>query len=156
MTKEFNTNTTEYYLDVLRRGFWGEGEYSPVNGTFHNGVAVLEYDWIDIELNIFTESGDHDDYTNKVGASYFCCVKGIDDNGNSQWSEAGYLDDFGFDVEVDWNADDWEEQLEADMERKLKAFAKKFYLKYTGPNWRGTTNEFAVFDSINGIGDRNV
>ena len=49
-----------------------------------------------------------------------------------------------------------EEQLEADMERNLKAFAKKFSLKYTGPNWRGTVNEFAVFDNINGIGDRNV
>jgi len=156
MTKEFNANTTEYYLDVLRRGFWKEGEYDPVNGTFHNGVAVLEFDWIDIELNIFAESGDHDGYTNKVGASYFCCVKGIDDNGNSQWSEAGYLDDFGFDVEVNWDADDWEEQLEADMERKLEAFAWKFYLKYASPNWRGTANEFAVFDSINGIGDRNV
>ena len=156
MRKEFNANTTEYYLDVLRRGFWGEGEYDPVNGTFHNGVAFLEYNWIDIELNIFAESGDHDDYTNKVGASYFCCVKGIDDNGSSQWSEAGYLDDFGFDVEVDWNADDWEEQLEADMERKLKAFASKFSLEYNGPNWNGTANEFAVFDSINGIGDRNV
>ena len=156
MTKEFNANTTEYYLDVLRRGFWGEGEYDPVNGTFHNGVAVLEFDWIDIELNIFAENGDHDGYTNKVGASYFCCVKGVDDNGNSQWSEAGYLDDFGFDVEVDWNADDWKEQLEADMERKLEAFVWKFHLKYSGPNWRGTANEFAVFDSIYGIGDRNV
>ena len=156
MTKEFDAIATMYYLDTLRRGFWGEGEYDPVNGTFHNGVAILEYPWIDIELNIFAESGDHDGYTNKVGASYFCCVKGIDDNGNLQWSDAAYLDDFGFDVEVDWNAVDWGEQLKVDMERKLEAFAKKFGLKYTGPNWIGTANEFAVFDSINGIGDRNV
>ena len=146
--KMFNADECTWWLDQINSGKFSE--YDSVNGEFIYGVAVLEYDWIDIELNLSTESDpDGDGYTEKMIPSYFCCVKGIDDNGSAYWSDAGYLDDFGFDVDVYFLLDDWKEQLQADMEKKLKAFAEQFDLKYDEPNWRGSKHDLDVFYRIN-------
>lgn len=143
----FNANNVEFYLNEIRNGKLSE--FDPVNGTFHLGIAFLEYDWIDIELNILSESDPNGDgYTNELVASYFCRVKGVGDDDKSYWMDAGQLDDFGYDVEVDWSADDWRDQLQADMERKLKAFSDLFDLKYYMPNWLATKDEWSIFNRI--------
>lgn len=147
---EFYYEPIKYYLPEIRNGRFDEGHYDLVNGTSQWGLAVLEYDWIDVELNLFTESADdHNGYTDKVGIAYFCCVKGIRDNKTEDWSDAGYLDDYGYEVEVDWNADDWPEQLKRDMAAKLKEFAERFGLHYDKPNWVGDAHDFDVFDRLN-------
>lgn len=145
----FDTSNIEFYLNEIRNGKLSE--FDPVNGTFHLGIAVLEYDWIDVELNLQSASEpEGDGYTCTPETSYFCCVKGTGDNGEAYWMDAGYLDDCGYDVEVDWSADDWCVQLRNDMERKLKAFADRFGLKYNMPNFDGREHEWDVFDKING------
>lgn len=95
----FDTSNIEFYLNEIRNGKLSE--FDPVNGTFHLGIAVLEYDWIDVELNLQSASEpEGDGYTCTPETSYFCCVKGTGDDGESYWMDAGYLDDFGYDVEA--------------------------------------------------------
>jgi hypothetical protein len=143
----FDANNVEFYLNEIRNGKLSE--FDPVNGTFHLGIAVLEYDWIDVELNLQSANEpDGDGYTCEPSLSYFCCVKGTGDDGESYWMDAGYLDDFGYDVEVDWSGNDWAEQLRNDMERKLKAFAELHDLKYNMPNFDEREHEWDVFDKI--------
>ena len=150
MNVKFRCDHVDFWLDEIRKGKLSE--WDPVNGTFHLGVAVLEYDWIDIELNLQSANEpDGDGYTCTPELSYFCCTKGIRDNKTEDWSDAGYLDDYGYEVEVDWNADDWPEQLERDMTEKLKEFAERFGLHYDKPNWVGDAHDFDVFDRLNTI-----
>lgn len=148
MNVKFWCDHVDFWLNEIREGKLAE--WDPVNGTFHLGVAVLEYDWIDIELNLQSANEpDGDVYTCTPELSYFCCVKGIRDNKTEDWSDAGYLDDYGYEVDVDWNADDWPEQLERDMAEKLKEFAERFGLHYDKPNWVGDEHDFDVFDRLN-------
>ena len=145
---KFNTEDIAYFINEIRNKKLSD--FDPINGTFHLGIAVLEYDWIDIELNLQSESNDDGDgYIDKAVLSYFCYVKGIGDDGYAYWCDAGYLDDFGLDVDVDWSCNDWEEQLRYDMETKLAEFASYFDLKYDEPNWVGDKNEYDVFYRIN-------
>lgn len=144
---KFWCDHVEFWLDEIRNGKLSE--WDPVNGTFHICLAMLEYDWIDIELNLQSGCNGYDGYTNQAELSYFCCVKGIRDNKTEDWSDAGYLDDYGYEVEVDWNADDWPEQLKRDMAAKLKEFAERFGLHYDKPNWIGDAHDFDVFDRLN-------
>lgn len=149
----FNAEECKWWLEEINDGKFRE--YDPINGTFVTGIAVLEYDWIDIELNLSTESElDGDGYTDDLVPSYFCCVKGIADNGSAYWSDAGYLDDFGYDVDVDFSADDWMTQLKTDMEKKLAAFADRFALKYDEANWIGDGNDLNVFEQIYRLPDK--
>lgn len=150
----------ENNLEELRRGkfnFWTE--WREKDGVHEGGLAFLECGWIDVELNISCDFDDNGKGINKPVASYFCCVKGRyvdeeeddDEFRSTGWGNAGYLDDFGYEVNVDWKADNWKEQLERDMFIKLSMFMREFDLKFDEPNWRGIDAEFDVFDRIHGI-----
>lgn len=144
---EFDCGSVIFWLNEIREKKFIF--YDPEYGTFERGVARLEYDWIDLELNLCTEGGrDDEEYTDQMLVSYFCNVKGINGNKYADWAPAGYLDDHGIECEVDWNAGDWPEQLKSDMEAKLKEFVERFDLYYDKPNWIGDDHYFDVFDKV--------
>ena len=95
------------------------------------GAAMLEIGYLDIELNIFSEAQvttlpeKKDDLSPVL--DYFVCVK--DEHGD--WVNDGYLE---HPVAVDWNAEDWKEQLEQDMFGALDIYAKEKGYSYDGPN----------------------
>lgn len=146
---KFTTNYVGFYLPEIREGcFDSWNEYDEENGVFAHGVAVLEIGFADIELNIGAESSG-DKYVNKIITDYYLCVKG-GENGD-EWSEAGYPGDSwpGYEVNVDWNADNWKDQLEQDMFNKLMKAAEQFGIKLDEPNWNDNADEFRLFDKIN-------
>ena len=120
-------------------------EGSAVLGDLRNGVmtyltersepfiaaAMLEIGYLDIELNIYSEAQvttlpeKKDDLSPVL--DYFVCVK--DEHGD--WVNDGYLE---HPVAVDWNAEDWKEQLEQDMFGALDIYAKEKGYSYDGPN----------------------
>lgn len=138
----------DFIHDLRTREFMNWTEYDKRDGYFNYGTAVLEIGYVDIELNInaMCESEAYG-YINQPDPCYFVCIKGY----NNDWCDAGYLDDFGYEVSVNWWADDWVEQLERDMFENLMKAVKEFDLKIDEPNWTSYGHEFDVFDRIHGI-----
>ena len=137
------------FIHDLRTGeFMNWTEYDNIDGYFNYSQAVLEIGFVDIELNINAMCDDEGfGYENQPDPCYFVCVKGY----NGDWCEAGYLDDFGYEVSVNWAATNWVEQLERDMFESLMKAVKEFDLKIDEPNWNEPHHEFDVFDRIYGI-----
>jgi hypothetical protein len=134
--------------ELINGKFSAWDEYAEINGSFDYGVAVFEMGYVDIELNICAMCNeDGTGYVNKLDPAYFICVKGF----NGDWCDAGYLDDFGYVVNVDWAAEDWREQLKKDMFYNLMRAVKEFDLKIECPNWTEQGHEWDVFDRIHGI-----
>lgn len=102
-----------WWLEDYRKG-------NPVPVDDGRGVVVLRYEWLDLELNV----EEHNLY-------YFCCYRGLR-FGDPEWASYDELDD---EPEVDLMADDWTQQLFADMIVKLARFAERYNLKYDEPNW---------------------
>lgn len=101
------------------------------NGDPIRGAAVLEIGHVDLEVNIHaacqTAYGKPEDKTPQV--SYFCCVK------HGETDESWESDDYVCDVRnVDWNADDWKEQLEFDMFVELDKYREAKGYSYDSPN----------------------
>ena len=134
----FNTNDLEdHFITMLRDGKFDR--YNTTEGRFEIAVAVLEYDWLDIELNLQMASDpDGDGYINQIEPDYFVCAKGIHRmNAGDAWVECGYVDEVGLKPEVDWNSDEWREILLADMVNKLARYAEITGLKFDAPNFTG-------------------
>jgi hypothetical protein len=96
------------------------------DASFHNlrGEAMLELGHLDIELNINCLE-DEDDHIEEATPTldYFVCVKYGEDR--DDWESYGYADDYIGDAgqaHVDWSAENWEEQLFADMVKALGLF----------------------------------
>ena len=84
------------------------------------GLAVLEADNIDVELNL-----------GEYGAEYFICAKEED----GEWESVGYVDDFFGPEEwtycdVEFEDDDWKDQLEKEMIYVLNKVERRLI-------WRG-------------------
>ena len=122
--------------------------HSAKDGRFELGTALLELGWCDIELNINSAVDGHGRFINKIAPAYFICLKGKTEEGDEDWSPAGYIDDFGYKVCVDWGADNWKEQLEKDMFENLMKAVKRFDIKIDEPNWEGEGHAFDVFDRL--------
>lgn len=104
--------------------------YSDGNGYI--GAAVLEIGYVDIELNIFTYgqcnfTANSED--KRPLLDYFVCVKRGEEN--DDWESMGYLN---CNVNVDWNADNWKDQLEKDMFDKLDKYVKDHSYSYDHAN----------------------
>ena len=84
------------------------------NGDGYRGAAVLEIGYVDIEVNIYTEEQlarfDYQIGNKTPIINYFTCLKHGDSK--NDWASDSYLD---YNLNVDWNADNWREQLERDM-----------------------------------------
>ena len=149
---KFWINTADCFRkDLINGSFSSWYEDDEEDGVFERGIAVLEIGWVDIELNICSAWCDkHACYVNKIVPSYFICVKGNPEPGVTEWNPAGYLDDFGYKVDVDWSDEKWEKKLEKDMLKNLLKAIDQFNLKTDEPNWKGDNNPyFDVFNRIN-------
>ena len=102
--KEYNfkLNGIERLIDDIRNNYMRD-KYE--DGERYIGVAVLEIGYIDIEVNVMTEEQvsrkPHPGDKTPV-IDYFICLK------NDKWESEGYLD---YNIQVDWNADDWKPVL---------------------------------------------
>lgn len=128
---------TEELRKKLANGRFNPDEVSPELGVHDWGVAVLELGNVDIELNVTVQE---DDPEAIVYPDYFICVKCGD--GEDDWGSFGYADDYIGDAgraHVDWSAENWKEQLFADMLKALTMFMAEankhsFNLKYLTVN----------------------
>lgn len=62
-------------------------------------------------------------------SSDFCCIRTSNDD--ASWVSDDYID---YKPSVDWNSDDWKEQLEQDMFKALSMYAKKRCYSFNKPN----------------------
>lgn len=115
---KFTLNGIENCIDGIRHN-WMDDMLE--NGDPYRGIVVMEVGFVDIEVNIFTEEQIGNTSGGKVPViGYFVCVKG-----EKEWRSDDYTED---PVQVDWNADNWVEQLERDMFKSLdKYVAEKGY-----------------------------
>lgn len=128
---KFFLNGVENLIDDLRKNWM---ENMEEDGERHIGVAVLEFGYIDIELNILTE-----EQVSRIPCSgnktpvidYFVCIKNI------EWESDGYAD---WNVNVNWNSDNWVSQLERDMFAALE--------KYKDEHGYRCKGNFEVSDNI--------
>ena len=98
--------------------------------------AMLEIGYLDLELNITTpeiSSREPADGDITPIVEYFCCAKDSYD-----WWMDGYIadniDSENCKVNVDFAADDWQEQLERDMFDTLVWYAEQCGFSFNKPN----------------------
>lgn len=111
---KFSTEWMDIYLPLIRKGHLE-------NTGYCFGAAVLEIGNIDVELNILAEGDVLDDADPDIDIpviDYFCCYK----TESGEWISDSYIE---LPVEVNWNSDNWREQLEKDMFNKLRLYAIK-------------------------------
>lgn len=91
------------------------------------GEAMLELGYLDIELNInCLEDEDIRIEEATPSPDYFICAKYGEDR--DDWESYGYADDYIGDAgqaHVDWAAENWEEQLFADMLKALSMYVSE-------------------------------
>ena len=108
---KFTLNEIEDLIEDIRNNYM-KNLYE--NGDGYRGAAVLEIGYVDVEVNIYTEeqiARSDDRVGNKTPViDYFTCLKHGDNK--DDWESDCYLD---YNLNVDWNADNWREQLERDM-----------------------------------------
>lgn len=123
----FSFVETESTVEEIRKNHM-ESLYE--NGDPIRGAAVLEIGHVDIELNIATyEQCGVTDKGNIPMLNYFACLKHGDTD--DSWESDDYLD---YNINVDWNADNWKEQLEKDMFKALDLYVRKNGYSYDCPN----------------------
>lgn len=138
---KFFLNGVENLIDDLRKNWM---ENMEEDGERYIGVAVLEFGYIDIELNILTE-----EQVSRIPCSgnktpvidYFVCIKNI------EWESDGYAD---WNVNVNWNSDNWVSQLERDMFAALEKYKDEHGYRYNRPNY-GVMEEDRKLLEIDGI-----
>ena len=108
---KFTLNEIEDLIEDIRNNYM-KNLYE--NGDGYRGAAVLEIGYVDVEVNIYTEeqiARSDDRVGNKTPViDYFTCLKHGDNK--DDWESDCYLD---YNLNVDWNSDNWREQLERDM-----------------------------------------
>ena len=97
-------------------------------------LAVIEFPYIDIELEAYTGNGCEPwaatDDDNEVSLWYAVCIRGLC-NGEDGWN----TDDWAGKCEVDFSSDNWEELLVTEMCERLKAYAERLGYSFTEPNF---------------------
>lgn len=126
---KFTLNEIESLIDDIRSNYMKGLEE---NGDGYRGAAVLEIGYVDIEVNIYTYAqcvinADPEDHTPLI--DYFTCLKHGDKD--EDWESDGYLD---YSLNVDWNSNNWKEQLERDMFKALDMYVKASDYSYDHAN----------------------
>lgn len=124
---KFTADEIEIYIDQIRKQKLDGFEE---NGDGARGIAVLEVGYVDIEVNMYSRAqvilrADKDDMTPVI--DYFCCIKVNEED----WESDDYAD---YSLDVDWNTDNWKEQLEKDMFKALNMYVNANDLSYDKPN----------------------
>ena len=125
----FRLNGIENLIDEIRNNCM-KGLY-PENEPYLS-EAVLEIGYMDVEVNIYaycqcSEKADPDD--KRPAIDYFTCIKTGD--GDYDWDLGEYLNR---DIRVNWNADDWVDQLGRDMFEALDEYVNKKGYSYDHAN----------------------
>lgn len=101
-----------------------------IDDGYLRGVAVLEYPYIDIEVNVCLGCCENEQ---SIHADYYICVRD-----ETQWESWGYAEEaLGIgneEAKVEWLADNWEEQLKADMVDRLTQICSATGLRMYEPN----------------------
>lgn len=126
---EFCLNNITDLIKQIRNNYMEDLEE---NSDPYQGIATLIIGYVDIEVNLFTREqciqgankGDR-----RPVIDYFVCVKWGE--GDNDWESDNYLD---HSLYVDWNADDWQEQLEKDMFCALDRYVIANGYSYDHPN----------------------
>lgn len=87
------------------------------NGDPERGIAILEIGYVDIEVNLMTyeQVGKHPGDKRPI-IDYFACIKCGE--GDNDWRSDDYVDHDN----VNWESDNWAEQLERDMFEALNKY----------------------------------
>ena len=101
-------------------------------------LAVLEFPFVDIELEMWSSDGDWFDVkpdADNVYLGYVVCTQGRYCP-NGRWGEYDWMTDGipKHEPNVDFSASDWDKQLEQDMLNALDKYVKERNLSYTEPN----------------------
>ena len=125
----FRLNGIEDLIDDIRNNCM-KGLY-PENEPYLS-EAVLEIGYMDVEVNIYaycqcSEKAVPED--KRPAIDYFTCIKTGEDD--ESWDLREYLN---YTVCVDWNANNWVEQLERDMFKALDKFVNKKGYSYDHAN----------------------
>jgi hypothetical protein len=127
---KFSLNGMEELINDIRNNYLKDFEE---DGDGCRGAAVLEIGYVDVELNIYTvgqcwyPGRDPEDKTPNL--SYFTCLK--HGESSDDWSSDDVLD---YKINVDWNADNWKEQLETDMFKALNGYVENNGYSYDHAN----------------------
>lgn len=120
---KFPTGDTERWERYLKATYDGD-----------RVLAVMEFPYIDIELEAWTGGGgepcEATDEDNEVSLSYVVCIGGLF-HGEKVWN----TDDFAGDCTIDFSSENWEELLENEMVERLTEYAKKRGYSFTEPNF---------------------
>lgn len=118
----------EEFLDIMR------GVSTQHFDDELGGLVVHEYGYADIEINLCDVSEKNSEFVVPY-IDYCICVHHSDNK--YDWETDGFLCDVASAEEcqcnVDWNADDWDEQLEKDMHDKLLLYCTRMGYDYTKP-----------------------
>lgn len=97
-------------------------------------LAVMEFPYIDIELEAWTRGGgepcEATDSDNEIFPTYVVCIRGLH-CGTDCWE----TDDFAGKCTVDFSSENWEELLEKEMVERLTEYAKGRGYSFTEPNF---------------------
>lgn len=98
-------------------------------GDPERGIAILEIGYVDIEVNLMTyeQVGEHPGDKRPI-INYFSCIK-YGDNDND-WRSDDYVDHDN----VNWESDNWAEQLERDMFEALNKYVVQKGYSYDHAN----------------------
>lgn len=141
MEKYFGLLTDEV-VSVLADGKFPTGDkerWERYLKATYNGdrvLAVMEFPYIDIELEAWTADYFHEpayatDEDNGIDLSYMVCIRGLH-CGTDCWE----TDEGAGDCTVDFGADNWEELLEKEMVERLTEYVEKHGYSFTEPNFR--------------------
>lgn len=138
----FTADMAAPIIDTLRSGKYPVNDpdawehFLDVTNNADRVLAVLEYPAVDIELEMWTAEGSdvldatEEDYD--VSLSYFACIKGRSLSGSEEWSSDGYVNKS---CNVDFSAEDWEAQLEQEMNKAAIAYAEEHGYSLTELNF---------------------
>ena len=119
----FSLNGIEDIINDIRNNWIKDMED---DGEPYRGIAILEIGYIDIEVNLATYEQciiDAKPGDKRPSMYYFTCIKHGDSD--DDWESNNFVD---HDINVNWESDNWAEQLERDMFEALdKYVAKKGY-----------------------------
>lgn len=99
-------------------------------GDPERGIAILQLGYVDVEVNLMTyeQSGKHPGDKRPI-IDYFACIKWGE--GNNDWRSDDYVD---HDINVNWESDNWAEQLERDMFEALDKYVAENGYSYDHAN----------------------
>ena len=135
-----------YVAEIRQKEFFNWDEIKTKIGIDMPGIASMEIGNVAIDLNVRSVAGDNGEYINKLVTEYFMAVKG-DDN---EWFGIGYPADEhkGYDVNVNWDSEDYVEYLEMDMLEKIMKAVREFGLKINKSNYKGYDEADKIWEKV--------